>query len=337
MLTEINDELYRDSGTKKPLRWKAVGLSFVCISAAFVVGVALWVYHQLEPPTHFPTDTVLEIMPGTGVTRIAEQLHDDGYIRSPLLFKVWVAIQYEPSRLKAGRYQIQQPKTIPEILTLLTNVENGHRMVRLTHIEGQRVRQIAERAENVLVNFSKQEFIERAEPYEGLLFPDTYFVPETFTEEELFNLLRDTFEQRIEPIREDIDNHPLDEDEILVLASILEREANSSTTKRMVSGILQNRLTIRMPLQADASIEYVLDKPLNELTPADLEIDSPYNTYTNFGLPPTPIGNPGLTAIHAVLDPIETEYLYYITGRDGTFHYAVDFDKHRENIQRYLR
>jgi UPF0755 protein len=121
------------------------------------------------------------------------------------------------------------------------------------------------------------------------------------------------------------------------LASIIEREANSPESMKMVSGILQNRLTIDMPLQADASIEYILDKPLNALLPEDLKIDSPYNTYLNRGLPPTPIGNPGLTAIEAVLEPTLSKYLFYITDETGEFHYAEDFDQHRANIQRYLR
>ncbi len=92
-----------------------------------------------------------------------------------------------------------------------------------------------------------------------------------------------------------------------------------------------------MPLQADASIEYILDKPLKELTPDDLKIDSPYNTYTNRGLPPTPIGNPGIEAIKAVLNPTPSQYVFYITDNEGVFHYAVTYDEHKENIAKYLR
>lgn len=107
-------------------------------------------------------------------------------------------------------------------------------------------------------------------------------------------------------------------EEILALASIIEREANSPDSMKLVSSVLQNRLEIGMALQADASIEYVLDKPLKELTPEDLKIDSPYNTYLYTGLPPTPIGNPGLDAIMAVLQPAESEYFYYITDEEGS-------------------
>ena len=124
-------------------------------------------------------------------------------------------------------------------------------------------------------------------------------------------------------------------DQILILASILEREANTPESKGLVSSVLQNRIAVGMPLQADASIEYS-DKPW-ELTPDDLKIDSPYNTYTNPGLPPTPIGNPGLTAIEAVLSPTQSPYFFYITGKDGEFYYAETYDEHLLNIERYLR
>jgi len=132
------------------------------------------------------------------------------------------------------------------------------------------------------------------------------------------------------------------EAEILILASILEREANSPESMGIVSGILQNRLAINMPLQADATIEYVLETPLGELPPGQLaaelrELDSPYNSYLNLGLPPTPIGNPGLTAIKAVLNPVETDYFYYVTDADGAFYYAETYDQHLQNIERYLR
>jgi UPF0755 protein len=135
----------------------------------------------------------------------------------------------------------------------------------------------------------------------------------------------------------DFSKSPLSRDEVIVLASILEREANNERSMKMVSGILQNRIAADMPLQADASIEYVLSKPLKELTPNDLKIDSPYNTYLNKGLPPTPIGNPGLQAIEAVLSPQESQYFFYISDNDGNFHYARTYAEHLKNIDTYLR
>ena len=110
----------------------------------------------------------------------------------------------------------------------------------------------------------------------------------------------------------------------------------------MVAGILLSRIVLGMPLQVDAAMEYALATPLQELLPGELalqirELDSPYNTYKYKGLPPTPIGNPGLTAIEAVLNPKNSDYLFYITGIDGEFYYAETLEEHNQNIARYLR
>ena len=162
-------------------------------------------------------------------------------------------------------------------------------------------------------------------------------MPKDYTALELFTLMRSTFDAKIAPLDTEIQNHSLSLDEIIILASILEREANSLDSKRIVSGILQTRLDIGMALQVDASMEYVLQKPLSLLTAEDLDTDSPYNTYLYPDLPPTPIGNPGLEAIEAVLNPEPSDYLFYITGDDGNFYYARDFEEHKINIARHLR
>ena len=187
------------------------------------------------------------------------------------------------------------------------------------------------------MNFNKETFLSLAVPLEGKLYPDTYFIPEEFTAEQLVDLMVQTFNEQTAPLQEKIAQSALTETEILTLASILEREANSPESMKLVSGILQGRMSAGMPLQADASVEYILDKPLKELTPDDLKVDSPYNTYLNRGLPPTPIGNPGIEAINAVLEPTPSDFVFYITDNDGVFHYAKTYDEHLDNIDRYLR
>ena len=172
---------------------------------------------------------------------------------------------------------------------------------------------------------------------EGYLFPDTYYIPEDFTAAELLTLLKTTYEQKVASRKEPMASHPLKEDGVIVLASLLEREANTEESMRIVSGILQKRLQLGMRLQTDASIEYALGRPLSDLRAEDLERDTPYNTYKYAGLTPTPIGNPGLNSIDAVLEPEDTEYLYYITDEEGNFHYAKTFDEHRANIAKYLK
>ncbi len=149
--------------------------------------------------------------------------------------------------------------------------------------------------------------------------------------------MRAEYEAKMAPLRDSIATSSFSETEIIIIASLLEREANDDTSMRMVSGIIQNRLDIGMPLQIDATLDYLLDKASHELTLDDLEIDSPYNTYVYKGLPPTPIANPGLTAIRAALEPTASSYLYYLTDDEGVFHYAETHEEHTANKARYLR
>ena len=125
--------------------------------------------------------------------------------------------------------------------------------------------------------------------------------------------------------------------DIVIMASILEAEARTTETRRIIAGILWKRLDIGMPLQVDAAFQYIDGKTTFQLATSDLETDSPYNTYTRKGLPPTPITNPGLDAILATITPIKTPYLYYLTDKDGKMHYAVTHEGHLANKEKYLQ
>jgi len=307
-----------------------------------VIGLAI-LYIQVkelnQPPRNFPAGTQVIIEAGTNVKSITEILESNNIVRSRHLLYYFMVILYDPTSIKASTYAFNEPLTTLEVARRLAEGDFDADLIRFTHIEGENFTKLASRAVGVLPEFNRDKFIEIAKErnLEGRLFPETYFIPPTFNEEDLLDLLTLTFENQISELSNQIENHPLDLDEILVLASIIEREANTEESMGLVSSVLQNRLEIGMALQADASIEYVLDKPLSELTPDDLRIDSPYNTYLYPGLPPTPIGNPGLDSIRAVLNPTPSEYFYYITGNDGRFHFAKTYNEHLTNIQRYLR
>lgn len=210
-------------------------------------------------------------------------------------------------------------------------------LIKITHIEGESVVDLSHTLKNLLPNLDTTDFIKKATSLEGRLFPDTYLVPANFSVDKLIATMQLNYEKNLAPLRTEIASSGLSEMEVITLASIIEREANSSTSMKVVAGILRKRLELHMPLQVDATLEYVLDTSPKKLTADDLEIDFPYNTYKHFGLPPTPIGNPGLTAIKAVLNPTATPYVYYLTDSDGIFHYARTFEEHKANIARYLR
>jgi len=322
------------SNLRRVIKLSAVLLFLVIVS--LIVGL-YFLSKEMQAGPNFPTYQTIVVESGTSVKSIAESLKAQNVVQSSLLLYFTIILFHEPTDIKASSYSFEEPLSTFQVAKRLTEGDFDTNLVRLTHFEGERVSLLAKRAGVELINFHEATFIDIAEQYEGRLFPDTYFIPPTFTSEELLNLMLETFDKKISVYNEQIQQNSLTLDEILVLASIIEREGNTDESKKMIAGIFLNRLEIGMPLQADASIEYVLDKPLEELTPEDLKIDSPYNTYLNLELPPTPIGNPGLVAIEAVLFPTPSNYFFYITGNDGEFYYAKTYQEHLRNIESYLR
>lgn len=333
------DSLFKGELKKTPkfIKFLIVGGVFAVTLVLIFFGLYSYALHLNQPAEDFPVGKPITIEQGTEVRAITEILERENVVRSSTLLYYVSVLFYEPKDIKASSYVFERPITTFEVAERLTQGDFDTGLIRFTHFEGERVSILAERASEVLPNFDVENFAYKTETLEGKLFPDTYFIPSNYTEEELLTLMTNTFEQKISGLEPLMENSNLTLDEIIILASIIEREANSPESKKMVSGILQNRLESGMPLQADATMEYVLDKPLSELTPEDLKIESSYNTYLYKGLPPTPIGNPGLESIMAVLEPTKSEYFYYITGNDGEFYYAKTYNDHLRNIEKYLR
>jgi UPF0755 protein len=193
-------------------------------------------------------------------------------------------------------------------------------------------------------SFDKAQFIRLAKPQEGFLFPDTYLIPQLISPEAAVNLLRKTFDKRVdEAVRAKIADKGLSLNEALILASIIEREARTLNDMQIVAGILENRLAAGIPLQVDCTLQYIRGYDAKEKTwwPVPLAEDtkrkSPYNTYLNKGLPPAPIANPSMDAVNAVINPVSSDYLYYISDTEGGMHYAKTLEEHNQNVQTYLR
>ena len=231
------------------------------------------------------------------------------------------------------------PQEIVEALT------KGTADLWITIPEGWRREEIAESlAKQELEAFDKELFLELSAADEGKLFPDTYLVPRQADTRLLYSLLTNTFERKIIlGLEDEIEASPHDFEQVLVMASILEREAQGYEDMRHVAGVLWKRLEIGMPLQADATLQYVKGySPTQKSwwvppTSEDKKLQSPFNTYLNPGLPPKPIANPGLEAVKAALNPVETDDLFYIHDRTGQIHFAETLDEHNANVQKYLR
>jgi UPF0755 protein len=180
------------------------------------------------------------------------------------------------------------------------------------------------------------DFLQASKGKEGYLFPDTYLLPRDMTAATIVKKMTDTFASKTQNLK---NNSGLSFDQAIVLASLLERETKTDAERPIVAGILIKRLNSDWPLQIDATVQYAVGTPKNWwpiLTLDDLSIKSAFNTYKNQGLPPFPIANPGISSIKAVLNPVESDYWYYIHDNSGQIHYAKTLAEHNANIAKYL-
>jgi UPF0755 protein len=292
---------------------------FVLLAALLIGGISL--YSLSTPPSRSDTVADFEVPRGSSVKFIASSLKDAGLIRSPLYFRLLVRLQ--GLSLQAGTYQLSPSSTPLDIAKALTKGLAATR--KLVIPEGYRAEQIAEAA-----SLPIKDFLNAASGLEGQLFPDTYFIKMDITAPELVALLNDNFKKRVGPV--DADD--------LILASLVERETKGEAEKPIVAGILKKRLGSGWPLELDATMQYILGKPGDwwpNTTLLDRKIPSPYNTYIHQGLPPAPIGNPGLSSIRAVQNPQDSLYWFYLHDKTGKIHYGATLEEHNQNIENYLR
>lgn len=308
-------------------------VSYTILSFLVLYSIGVLCMHVTAPPAAFPINQSLIIPEGATVRDIAALLTEQGYIESRFIFLAYAKINSDTVLIQAGQYIFPEKLNVFELYTSLTVAKNRKSSTLFTAPEGFRLRDLPTLLPEPYQHLSFDAYGE----YEGYLFPDTYELSREETSLSIVEKMNARYREIIEPYRDQILTSGMSEQEVVIFASLLEREANSLVTKKMVSGILHNRLNENMPLQVDAVFDYLLDKESIELTRTDLELESPYNTYKYVGLPPSPIANPGAEAIEAVLYPTDSEYLYYLTGKDGVFHYARTFEEHKRNKSRYLR
>lgn len=326
--------------TSKTLNYIVISVAlFICLVAT-CLGYA---YYLLKPID--PTSMVMEkfvVLKGSDATQIGENLEKNKFIKSALLFRLIVMYEGLATQLQAGTFDLSRGMTTLAIAQQLTK---GTEDAWVTIQEGWRKEEIAESLVNQgLLTFDSAEFLELAQGEEGVFFPDTYLVPKEITAQSMYALLKSTFDRKvIADLKDEIDQSDFSSDQIIVLASLLEREAQNYEDMRLVSGILRNRLALSMPLQIDATLQYAKGYSQSEQswwpTPYanDKKIDSPFNTYLVVGLPPRPISNPGLSAIKAALLPTKSNYLYYIHDAQGVMYVAETLEQHNANVNKYLR
>jgi len=309
------------------------------ISGVILFAVILWlagIYAVfLSSPAAFPSGMIVKIRKGTTISQVADGLYQHHLIRSPRLFKLLARFTDE-GKIIAGEYKFAGRQNVIDIATRLTGGVFGIETAKILIEEGHSVKEVAILLERNLPAFDKELFLTSANDKEGQLFPDTYFIKPMDDETDIVNMMIDNFNLQIKPLEGQISKSGHSLNEILTMASIIELEARTPESRRMVSGILWNRIRKKMKLQVDAVFPFIMNKYSLKLTVSDLQYDSPYNTYKYLGLPPGPVANPGIEAIKAALEPTKSNYLYYLSGNDGTMHYATTYKAHMQNRAKYL-
>lgn len=346
--------LNESSRFKQPRR---IRLSVVLIAAGVVCFVmlafgALWLSYLFFQPVVLEEGRIVVVEKGEALSSLAERLKRDGMIRSSSAFHALFSLVYPTATIKAGEYRLSEKSTLLDTaLLFMHGTPSNERSI--TIIEGWTLFDIGRYLEKEGI-VSQDEFIRatqngstaqfsflpspvRAPTLEGYLFPDTYRIFEKGSAEDIVIRMLENFEAHYSPaMAAQTKALKRDMHDSVTLASILEREVRGEKDRRIVADLFYRRLVKGMPLQADSTINYITGRKDAQARLVDLEIDSPYNTYTHKGLPPGPIGNPGLEAIQAALSPIENPFWFFLTTPEGEVIYSKTFEEHIKNKLKYL-
>jgi UPF0755 protein len=318
-------------------------------------------YRVLFVPAGPGAERPVTIPPGSGTAQIAGLLHREGLIGNALGFRIVARLARADMRLKAGEYRLSPAMPLRailaklvagEVVTYPVTIPEGYTVSRIAILLEEKGFVGRGAFEEAARQVYRQSSVSPASgaygfplapadarykhPLEGYLYPETYQYHKGMSPEELIramlaNLGR-VFDARLRARAAEVSMSP---HEVLTLASIVEKEAMVANERPVIAAVYLNRLHIGMKLDADPTVKYALDEPGVIVTLKDLQVDSPYNTYRNGGLPPGPIGNPGRAAIEAVLYPAKSEYLYFVARGDGSHAFASTWEEHVRNLSRY--
>jgi UPF0755 protein len=310
--------------------------ALVLIAFLLISGYLLWWQRGLAPLDKQSQKSVLFVVSdGEGLRAIANDLKKQQLIKDPVIFFLLVKQLGLDTKIQAGDFRLSPSMSATEIAKSLTK---GSLDIWVTIPEGKRADEIADLLKEKMPGYS-EDWRTQLNAKEGYLFPDTYLLPRDTTAESVMTLLTTTFDKKYALV-----SNPknMSQATIVSIASLIEREARKDEDRPLVSSVIHNRLALGMKLDLDATVQYALGYQAGtgtwwkkSLTGSDLALNSPYNTYKNPGLPPTPISNPGLESLQAAANPSTTPYLYYFTDGQGTNHYARTLEEQTANIQKY--
>ncbi len=333
-------------------------LGIIIILILVIAGAATYGWNAMQPTATSSTPVAYTLSEGTSTAQLADDLESKGIIKNSFVFKMYLRWNKEGKAFKAGNYEFTPGMTYDQIVTKLNKADVVvPKTMKFTIPEGYTVTQIADK-------LSSEGYVDRDEfmklvddpsqfkqarewnvptgngilhPLEGYLFPATYDLPLDSTPSDVIaNMLAGTRANlaTIDHFDEQLKARKMTLHQLLTEASLIEREVVVPEERAEVAGVINNRIKQGMRLQIDATVQYALGKQKQRLLFSDLKIDSPYNTYMHDGLPPGPIANPGIDAIKAALTPKTSDYLYYVTKKDGSggHLFAKTYAEHQKNI-----
>lgn len=309
------------------------------------------------------SEITVEIPIGSGLTLISKKLEEAGVIKDARIFKYYAKFNNE-SQFQAGTYQLTKSMTPDELIeSLKTGKVYRKPIFTMTIPEGLTIEQIGEIVEKN-TEITKDEFVDYVNkpetvdhlmelypnivteevkneqirtPLEGYLFPATYpFYEENPSVEDIVLTMMEGTAMNVTPYLDYLESNDKTVHWLLTFASLLEREATATADRESIASVFYNRLEADMPLQTDPTVLYALGEHKDRVLYKDLEIDNPYNTYQNKGLPPGPIAAPGRSSIEAVTDPADTNYLYFLADKDGNNHFTDSYEQHLINRDKYI-
>ena len=329
------------------MKWIRRLLLLVVLVALAAGGAAYYLYQQsLQPYKGYDAAEVfVDIPKGANPRTIGERLVDAGVVRDHMTFRAAVMASGHAGGLKAGEYRFDHPMTADEVVTKIAKGDVYKRLI--TFREGLTIAEMAQVWEEkkfgsakdfmkAATNFSLIHDLDpAARDLEGYLFPETYALPRDTPASEVVAQMVSNFKKAFAPLQKDAEQVGLPVRQAVSLAALVEKETAAPDERPMVAAVYLNRLHQHMPMQADPTVVYAMEKAgkyHGNISKADLSMDSPYNTYKYPGLPPGPIAAPGRASLEAVAHPAQVDYLYFVSKNDGTHVFATTLAEHNKNV-----
>jgi len=322
---------------------------FLSVIAVTGIVFLILIYNYGNTPAGSSSvEQVVEIKPGMTLRQVAHFLSDKKLLDEPSAFVLYTYLQGKQNRIQVGEYRFSPSIPPWKILDSLTNGKAV--LYTVTIPEGYRITEIAELLEQkglvskvaFIAETRKQELLDALQissggSLEGYLYPETYKFSKAAGAKKIVQTLVSTFKQRVQKpeLMAQTKAGKLTFHEIVTLASLIEKETGLGTERKLISSVFHNRLVKKMRLQTDPTVIYAIANFDGNIRKKDLSIDSPYNTYKYFGLPPGPIASPGLDSIRAALEPEQSDFLYFVSRKNGSHQFSTNYKDHSSAVQKY--